>query len=157
MGRPTLRQVDESFAALTIGTVRAIDEAKRQRMFEGLAEREEQLKIEVTGRGEEFPSWAYADIEFETVFVDATGQRDSDFDKPHFYYGAYVPIGGPIGLIACVTRWDTNDRGEVTGCRLAIGAQATDVASNFQGELHAVFQGYGAPADVYDSDSLDVE
>lgn len=157
MGRPTLRQVEDSFASLTIGTVKAIDESKRQRLFEGLAEREEQFKIEVTGRGEEFPSWSSVTLEFETVFVDATGQRDSEFDRPHFYYGAYVPVGGPVGLIACVTAWTTNDRNETTGCRLSIGAQATDVARTFSGELHAVFQGYGAPVNVYDAENLDVD
>lgn len=157
MGRPTMRQVEESLASVTIGTVRSIEGAKAQRALEGLAEREEQLKIDVSGNAEEFTTWVEVEIEFETIFVDATGQRDSDFVTPHFYYGSYVPVGGPVGLVACVTEWVTNDRNETTGCTLAIGCQASDVARKFKGELHAVFQGYGVPVDDYGIEDFDVE
>lgn len=149
MPRPETGQLERAIRSLTIGTVKAMDSRKVQRRLEGLTEREEEYQIEVSGRGEEFPSWSEVHIQFENVYVDATGQRDSDLIRPHFYYGAYVPVGGPIGLMACVTRWDVNSRNETTGCMLSIGAVATDVARKFRGELHAVFHGYGAPQDVY--------
>lgn len=156
MGKPTMRNVDESFHSLTIGAVRSIESARAQRALEGLAEREEQMKIAVSGRAGEFSSWSEVEIEFETVFVNATGQRDSEFTTPHFYYGAYVPVGGPVGLIACVTEWKTNKRDETTGCVIQIGCQSSDVPRKFSGELHAVFQGFGVPADLYDMTNLDV-
>lgn len=156
MGAPNMRRVDESMASLTIGVPRSLESAKAERALEGLAEREEQIKIEVSGRAEEFNSWTLVEVEFETVFVDATGQRDADFTEPHFYFGSYVPIGGPVGLMACVTAWHKTDRNEVTGCTLAIGCQASDVARTFKGELHAVFQGYGVPSDDYEAENFDV-
>lgn len=157
MAAPEMRQIEDSMNSMTIGAVRSIEGARAQRALEGLAEREEQMKIAVSGQAEEFNSWTTVEIEFETVFVDATGQRDSDFTRPHFYYGSYVPVGGPVGLVACVTEWKTSDRNETWGCNLAIGCQASDVARKFQGELHAVFQGYGVPADIYDMTNFDVE
>lgn len=140
-------RLERAFRGLLIGTVQRVEQAKRQRGLEGLAEREERYAIQVSGRGEEFPSWHEVHVRFGIEFVDATGQRDSWLTRPHFTYGATVEVGGPVGLHACVTRWDVTDRNEVTGCMLAIGAVATDVARKFRGELHACFQGYGAPAE----------
>lgn len=149
MPKPTLGGVRDSIDALQIGTVRGINARQRQRELEGLMEREDQFAIEVSGRGEEFPSWTTVTLNFDVHFVDATGQRDADFDRPIFSYGAYIPVGGPVGLLACVTRWDIGKQNETTGCQLAIGAVATDQARKFRGEIHAVFQGYGAPKDAY--------
>lgn len=138
--------LDRSMRGLTIGLVQRMHAARHQRSLEALAEREERYAIEISGRGEEFPSWQEVHVKFGIVFVDATGQRDSWLTHPHFNYGAVILRGGPIGLHACVTRWDINERREVTGCMLSIGAMATDVARKFRGELHATFQGYGAPS-----------
>lgn len=134
---------------LTLGVSSAMKRAKEQRELEGLADTEENIKVDVVGRAEEFPIWTQVHIEFETVFIDASGQRDTEFDRPHFTYGAVVEKGGPLGIIACVTSWDVNNRDEVTGCVLGISAIATDQGRRFQGELHARFQGYGMPADAY--------
>lgn len=142
-------KLQSAMRGLTIGTVRAMDRKKKDRLIEGLAEREEQFKIEVSGRGEEFPVWAKVNIKFANVFVDGTGQRDSEFDRPFYSYGYVVPVGGPVGIDACVTDWNVNDRGETTGCVMWVGARATDVSRKFRAEVHAVFQGYGMPPDPY--------
>jgi hypothetical protein len=142
-------KLERAMNSLTVGTVQAMDRKKRDRLIEGLAEREEQFKIEVSGRGEEFPEWTKVELTFESVFVDGTGNRDSEFDRPVFTYGYYVPVGGPVGLDACITEWNVNDRSETTGCVMWIGARATDVARKFKAEIHAVFQGYGMPPDPY--------
>lgn len=134
---------------LTLGVLTASARAKEQRQLEGLAETEENVKIDVVGRAEEFPIWTRLHIDFETVFIDASGQRDTEFDRPHFTYGAVVHKGGPVGILSCVLQWDVNNRDEVTGCIIAISAIATDHGRRFQGELHARFQGYGMPADAY--------
>jgi hypothetical protein len=134
---------------LTLGVLTHAQRAKEQRELEGLSEIEELVKVDVVGRAEEFPIWTQVHLEFETVFIDAAGQLDTEFDEPHFTYGAVVTKGGPLGLVACVTKWDKNDRGEVTGCILGISAISTDHGRKFQGELHARFKGYGMPADIY--------
>lgn len=134
---------------LMIGTVKRMDSARAQRQLEGLQEYEERFAIDISGRGEEFPEWDEVHIKFGIDYVDATGQRDSWIVRPHFTYGAYIGHGGPVGIMACVTRWDINDRNETTGCMLSMGAVATDVARKFRGEVHACFQGYGAPTESY--------
>jgi len=142
-------QLENAMRGLTIGTVRALDNKKKDRLIEGLAEREEQFKIEVNGRAEEFPVWTKVEINFRNVFVDGTGQRDSDFDRPTYTFGYVVPVGGPVGMDACITAWNVNDRGETVGCVMWLGARATDVPRKFKAEVHAVFQGYGMPPDPY--------
>jgi len=141
--------IAKSVRGLTLDVIQRTDRAKRQRELEGLRETEEQIKIDVRGRAEEFPEWSEVHVNFETLFIDASGQRDTEFDRPHFTYGAYIERGGPVGLLACITRWDVTPRDEVTGCILAVGAVSTDQARRFRGELHARFQGYGAPRDAY--------
>lgn len=145
MPAPQVGQIENTVRGLTVGMIRALDSAKAQRALEGLAERVEQFQIEVFGQAEEFASWSFAKVKFETVFVDGRGQRDSELLRPHFTYGAYIPVGGPVDLSACVTEWEVNDRQETIGCTLAIGTAASDVARKFRGELHAEFSGYGAP------------
>lgn len=142
-------RLDRTYRHLTIGQVNGMSSRRLQRELEGLREFEDQFKIEIAGRGEEFPVWTEVHLKFNIDFVDATGQRDSPFDRPHFTYGAIIESGGPIGLDACVTRWDVDDRNQTTGCMLSIGARATDFARKFRGELHARFQGYGAPTEAY--------
>jgi hypothetical protein len=142
-------RLDRTFKALNIGQVKGAAQRQRQRDLEGLLEYEDQFKIGVSGRGEEFPEWTSVRLKFNINFVDATAQRDMPYDRPHFTYGVFIERGGPVGLMACVTEWWTNNRNETLGCTLAIGAVATDVARTFQGELHARFQGYGAPVEQY--------
>jgi hypothetical protein len=142
-------QMERTMRSLTIGGVRRASHRAMPRELEGLREYEDQFKIGVSGRGEEFPAWTEAHLKFNIDFVDATGQRDAPFDRPHFTYGVYIEEGGPVGLIACITRWDINGRNETTGCMIAVGAVATDYARTFRGELHARFQGYGAPTEQY--------
>lgn len=141
--------VERAVRGLTLGVMSAAKRAKAERELEGLAHVEENVKVDVVGRSEEFPIWTEVHIEFETVFIDASADQDTEFDQPHFTYGAVINKNGPCGLLACVTSWDINDRDEVTGCILAISAVATDHGRKFQGELHARFQGYGMPADAY--------
>ena len=141
--------VERAVRGLTLGVMSAAKRAKEQRELEGLSHIEENIKVDVVGRAEEFPIWTQVHLEFETVFIDASGQQDTEFDRPHFTYGAVVTKNGPVGILSCVVDWDVNDREEVTGCILAISAVATDHGRRFQGEVHARFQGYGMPADAY--------
>lgn len=142
-------QTSRAVRGLTLGVMKAAARAREQRELEGLADIEENIKVDVHGRAEEFAVWTRLQIDFETVFIDASGQRDTEFDRPHFTFGGETIKGGPVALQACVTDWDINDRDEVVGCVLAIAATSTDLSRTFQGILHAKFQGYGMPADAY--------
>lgn len=147
--RTDLDRLDRTLNSITIGAIRSIEQRKVQQQLEALTEREEHILVDVEGRAEEFPSWQEVDLDFDVTFVNGSGMRDSDILRPVFTFGTYIPQGGPVGLLACVTKWKVNDRDETHGCVLAVGAVATDVATRFRGELHAVFSGYGAPTDVY--------
>lgn len=151
------RQLSRSLQKLTIGAVRDMQGRRVQKLTEGLVEREEQFVIAVDGRAGEFPAWNTVKVKFGITYVYGKAHRDSQLIRPHFVYGSTVESGGPVGLLACITKWDVTKADETTGCTLAIGAVATDQARRFRGELHARFQGYGVPTDVYgDMSSVDV-
>lgn len=144
-----LDKLGESMKSLTIGVVRGIEGRRLENALEGLREIEHQVKLEIDGRGEEFPVWSEVEVAFDVDFVQASGQRDSPYDRPHFTYGAVITKGGPVGIHCCVLEWKITDREEIVGATVAVGAAATDVARRFHGEVHLRFQGYGAPADSY--------
>lgn len=138
-----------AIASITLDVLNRVERARAQRDLEGLIEREEQFKIDIAGRAEEFAIWTEVHLNFGVIFVDGSEKRDSPYDRPHFTYGAETEVGGPIQIHGCVTRWDVNNRGETTGCMLSVGVAATDASRKFRGKLHARFQGFGAPRDIY--------
>jgi hypothetical protein len=144
--------LDRAMNALTIGTVKDLAALEEQRRLDGLQEVEEQYQILVSGNAEEFAAWQYVEVRFGLVFIDGTGQRDSDLVRPHFTYGAEMFTATPVALQATVMEWVTNNRNETIGAKLAIGVMATDVATRFRAALHAAFQGWGQPANTFPDD-----
>jgi hypothetical protein len=142
-------QLSRAMDGLTIGAVKDLRRRDEEMAADGLQEMEEQFEIAVSGRAEEFVAWQYAVLKFGLVFIDGTGDRDSELVLPHFTYGCKIDTPTPVGLIAAVMEWNTNDRGETVGCKLAIGLLATDRATKFRGSLHATFQGWGQPASTF--------
>ena len=90
-----LGQTERTMRGLTIGRVQGQNARKVQDELEGLLEREDQFKIEVAGRAEEFPIWTEVHIVFNVEFIDPTGQREADFDRPFVTYGSYIERGRP--------------------------------------------------------------
>lgn len=146
-------RLDRAMQGLTIGVARSMSDYLKEKDLEALREVDEQFQIQIEGRAEEFPTWDKIELKFDTRFIDATGQRPSPFDRPHFTYGAEANTDtthNPVGIMACVVNWTVNDRGETVGCILAIGAVATDLSTKFKGWVHCTFQGWGAaPESVY--------
>lgn len=143
------QRLKSALEGITIGVVTDLEDFRKLRSVDGLIEMEEQVRLEFSGRAEEFASWTEEDIGFANHFVDATGQRDSPFDTPQFYYGAEQETPTPVGVLATVMRWRTNNRNEIVGARMAIGVLATDRAVRVRGLIHLTFQGYGyAPTAV---------
>lgn len=149
MAGVTQQRLQQATKGLTIGVVQAMDRFFTEKALEALREVDEQFKIAISGRAEEFPVWDQVDIKFGTTFVDATGQRDSPFDRPHFTYGAEITSGKPVGVMATVMKWKVNEKAETIAARVAVGVVATDLSTKFEGLVHLTFQGYGAPVDVY--------
>jgi hypothetical protein len=141
---------------LSIGVVRDQQEFEDQIKVDGLQEKEQQFWVEVSGRAEEFASWAKTEVEFEQHYVDATGDRDSPFDRPHFTFGAVLDTSTPVALFATVMEYLTNDRNETVGAKVAIGMLATDRATNVKGRVNLTFQGYcQAPSGFADDIGVD--
>lgn len=143
------QNLKNALQGITIGVVQDLEDFRRLRSVDGLQEQEEQLRLEFSGRAEEFASWQGVNVEFANHFVDATGQRDSPFDTPHFRYGSELETPTPVGILATVMSWRRNERNETVGARIAIGVLATDRAVRVRGLIHLSFQGYGyAPTAV---------
>lgn len=149
-----LGQMDRTMKGLTIGRVQGQNARKVQDELEGLLEREDQFKVEISGRAGEFPVWQEVHLVFNVEFIDPSGQRETDFERPFMTYGSYIERGGPVGVLATVTRWDVGKKNQTTGCMLAISAVSTDHARKFRGEVHVRFQGFGAPTEAYGDPSL---
>lgn len=142
---------------LTIGVAQDLSGAQKRAYDDGLIEREEQFQININGVAEEFFSWSTVEVKFGNVFVNATGQRDSELTVPHFTYGSMIQSPVPVGILANVMKWKKTDRDETIGCTLAIGVAATDQATKFFGKLHATFQGFGQPANSFNPEDLGSE
>lgn len=150
------QRLKNALEGITIGVISDAEEMRKLRLLDGLREIEEQVHLEFAGRAEEFAAWKTVEVSFANNFVDATGQRDSPFDRPHFTYGAELETSQPAGVLATVMEWVTNDRNETLGAKIAIGVLATDTAVRVRGQVHLTFQGYAyaptaVPEDVGES------
>jgi hypothetical protein len=151
MGEPSNSRLERAMKGLTIGVVQDMQDWERIRATDALKEIEQQFWVEFSGRAEEFAAWSYREIEFEQHYVDATGQRDSPFDRPHFTYGAVIDTPTPVGVLAVVMEYRANERNETIGAKVAIGILATDRSVNVRGRVNLTFQGYGqAPSGLAD-------
>lgn len=154
MPHPGLQKLERSFKAVRIGAVRDVQRIEKRAREDGLIEREEQIQVAVSGVAEEFYKWEEIPLSFTTIFVDATGQRDSPFSQPHIYVGSELYTSVPVSITATVMSWVTNERNETLGARVAIGILATDQATKFKGAVHITFQGYGQPLNTFNDEEL---
>ncbi len=142
-------RLGKALEGITIGVVNDLQDFEKLRQRDGLREIEQQFWLEFGGRAEEFAVWQYAQLDFGEFFVDATGNRDSPFDKPHFTYGYVLDSVTPVGVFATVMNYRTNQRNEVVGAKVAIGIASTDQSVKVRGRVNLTFQGYGqAPTNV---------
>lgn len=154
MPDPQIQALEKSFKQIRIGAVRDVERIRDRAESDGLIERDEQFHLVISGVAEEFYDWQYVDINFATVFVDATGQRDSPFDRPHVSVGSELYTSTPVAITATVMSWRTNERNETLGAKVAVGAASTDRATKFKGAVHLTFQGFGQPLNTFDDAEL---
>lgn len=154
MPTPNLQKLERSFKAIRIGAVRDVQRIERRVRADGLIERDEQAQIAVSGLAEEFYKWQEVEVKFSTVFVNATGQRDSPFTRPHVSVGSELYTSTPVAITAVVMQWQTNERDETLGAKVAVGVLATDQATKFRGAVHLTFQGYGQPLNTFNDEEL---
>lgn len=143
MPEPQGQRIARAMKGLTIGTVEGLNKAEREFRVNGLQEVEEQVWVDFGGRAEEFAAWATTDVLFAQHFVDATGQRDSPFDVPHFTYGSVIQSPTPVAVFAAVMHYRKNERNETVGATIAIGVLSSDQSVNVKGRVNLTFQGFG--------------
>lgn len=140
-------QLERSLAAVTIGMVRQRTAHERNRRDNALQEIEQQFQTPFSGEA----GTALSDDDqrfsftFDSPFVYAPGNRDSDLDVPQFSFGAQVR--GAVQLTGHVTEWIRDPgRGVVTGASVRLVAHAPGVTTPvpFSGVAHFTFQGYAA-------------
>lgn len=143
--------LQRSLAAMTIGTIRRYRERAAAVAHVRLREREQQFQLPIAGTAFQGIVWTKRRVTFDTVFFGATGERDSEFEKPQVNYGFVIDPGDdkdpvlPI-IPTLAVEWLTDDQEATYGCVLHIGVHSPTVDPvDFSGYLHVTFQGWGAP------------
>jgi hypothetical protein len=151
-----------SIGTLAHGIAQEILNTERSRQWGALRECVEQFQISVSGTASDYPGWLELELKFTQHFVTVTGNRMSDLERPHFYYGFELVTGqsqnaivientpggvtrsDPVMFCAVVTEWVISDASMVTGAKLKLGAIAPGDTVVFDGFVHVSFQGLGA-------------
>jgi hypothetical protein len=154
MPRPGTGAAERTLADIVIGAVQSTRARDARDREMGLSELEEQFQLVLEpATATTTIAWASTVVEFECKFHYAPGQRDSELDRPQFWFGAAV---SPAVLVtAVVTDWTIEtSTGAIVGATVAIGALA-DSVTPYEGVVHLTFQGYGAL--IEESPNVDLE
>lgn len=127
---------------LTVGVAHAMRARDQRNREMGFAEVQQQFQVRMSGTATATVAYAITVVEFDYPFYYAPSQRDSDFSRPHFWFGAEAST--PISVSAVVTAWDIDpDNAAIIGASVAVGVLSqTPVA--YTGVLHLTFQGFAA-------------
>lgn len=140
-----------SISDLTLGASKARDRVIRRNKEMGLSEVMLQFQTPVSGTAAGSVGFATTTLTFDYNFYYAPGNRDSDLERPQFWFG--VEIDGEVFVSCAVTSWETDvDTGATTGATVRLGVMSGGDIADFTGVLHSTFQGFGA---INDSASAD--
>lgn len=99
----THHALQRSVRKLAVDLVRDTDARRKLNADTELAEREEQVQLEVSGTATPTPGWQTIDVPFEHTFVMSDDRRMSTLERPHIYIGVEIvssieqlPPGGVI-------------------------------------------------------------
>lgn len=139
-GGVAMHRLERSIRALSTRPVRDLERKHARAAEDGLAEYDQQFQIPIRGTAASTLAWTEQRVDFETLFYDASEQRDSSYPVPQFTYGSVIESGAPAMIAACVVEWKRNRRQAIHAAIVAIGVLGD---GDFDGYLHATFQGYG--------------
>lgn len=152
MSGVALHSLQRSLGKLTLGLVKDreahLDEIEMISMVEG----EQQFQIPVAGIARAEQVWQRVDLDFDFHFYNATGQRDSPYEKPQVWHGfvfenrAEEPEKGPVSVSVAVDWQDKIDgRDVISGAAVWIGVHSPTLEERpFKGYVHVTFQGLGS-------------
>lgn len=138
--------LSRSLRALSLGAIRAFDDAKAIAERDGLGELDHQFQCPISGDAGGIATYAQLEVTFAAPLIEAKNSRQSDYADPLFTYGAVIRRGPGVFVSCAVRRWIEED-GYYSGAIVEVGVcrpGAAD-AEGFAGEVHLNFQGFGAP------------
>lgn len=156
--------VARSIRRLAIDVSRQVNQRKGQVEYGGMAEREEQFQIKLSGVAADYPAWATAFLNFETAFTVANGRRKNTNQRPQVAVGYELISTGRVGqngtyvenvpegimLTGAVREWHFGESDVIDGANISIAAFAPGDQINFVAFVHFTFQGYGQPNELTD-------
>lgn len=135
---------------LTLGIAKSMRARDARDAEMGLSEIMQQYQVRFSGVSDSAWGFAPVTLTFDFPFFYAPGQRDSDFDRPHFWYGAETTgadgtgAGIAIAFSAVVSAWvEEPKNGAIVGATVQIGVCGT-VQAAYEGIAHLTFQGFSA-------------
>jgi hypothetical protein len=148
---PLHHQLERSLSRMTLGVVRRVREVEAASSHLKLTEREEQFQIPIQGTAYQGIVWIKKPITFETRFFGATGQRDSELERPQVSYGYVIdptdpsePTAPLVVSLACEFRSDDREATYAAVVHIGVHSPTPDPV-DFEGYVHLTFQGWGAP------------
>ena len=154
-----------SVRRLAVGVVRDMNDRQAGTAIAGVAEREEQFQLAVSGIATDYPAWASTLLPFDTEFVRDSAQRDSSLLRPQVYFGYELTtlerLDGPMWLPATdaavvmagvVRDWQIVGPNLINGVRLVLSAHAPGDELRFTGFVHVTVQGFGTPREDDDNE-----
>jgi hypothetical protein len=156
--------VARSIRRLAIDAHRHINQRKGQVDYGGMAEREEQFQIKLSGIAADYPAWATAFLPFETVFTPSNGRRQNTVQRPQVAVGYELISTGRVAqngtyvesvpegimLTGAVRGWHFGPSDVIDGADVSIAAFAPGDQINFVAFVHFTFQGFGTPNELTD-------
>jgi hypothetical protein len=134
-----------AIADMTIGVVKSTRARDARDRDMGLTEIMQQFQLEFSGVGGATWGFVTLPVVFDFPFYYAPGQRDPDFDRPHFWFGAEVSPA--VAVSATVSGWSKDpDNGAIVAATVSLGVAGPAVA--FKGVVHLTFQGFSALAEA---------
>jgi hypothetical protein len=140
-----LHALDRAMGELTLGVVKSTRKRDQRDWEMGFKELQQQFQIKINGQASEAWGFAQTTIVFDYPFFYAPAQRDSDLDRPQFWFGAEL-YDFPGAASAVVTAWEIDPtHGAVVGATVSIGvASQPGVDAPYEGVIHLTFQGFAA-------------
>lgn len=155
MPRPQGQALHRSLAQLTVGVVRAQQDAQDAMASSQMDEMLQQLQMPIAGYVKDKPISVRTDVYWPHPFVFAPAQRDSDFERPTFSMGVELLADIPVILTGAIVGWHDSVEGYTIGAAIRVTAYIPDARKKqrFNAIFHLTFQGYGAPTDDNTSDT----
>lgn len=138
-------KLERALHELTVGVTHSMRKRDERDREMGLSEIMQQFQVRISGTGGSVFGFATVQIDFDYPFHYAPGQRDPDFARPQFWFGAECTPA--MAVSAVVSAWgDDPHNGATISCNVDIGVAGPE--QSFEGVAHLTFQGFSALAEA---------